>query len=159
MSTVGRFACAVGTLALVGLFACEPDTGTGAIERGAERWTRALNDGDPARLVEPYEAGAVLLAPGRGAVVGRDEIREAWADWFHRYDLVYEFEVEGLSSDGRIGYRYGTYRIRGVDREEARSMEAGDRFMQIWRRQRDGSWRIALDQWDPPAEEARFLRR
>lgn len=139
-------------LASVG-WACEVTRGPEAIQRGADRWEQGLEQEDPEMVVEPYEPGGVLLLPGSGAVVGRDNARDAWTAWFQRYELSYDFEVEGLGADGRVGYRYGTIRARGVDRVERRSIRMEERFMQIWRRQRDGSWRIALDMWDPPAGE------
>jgi ketosteroid isomerase-like protein len=142
------WALLVAALVLAG---CDPTPGDVAIERGRDRWVAALNAGEPERLAQPYEATGVLLPPGEGAVVGREAIAEWWRDLMGSHHLRYDFEEAGFDQDGRIGYRYGTYRLEGVDRRTGELIRREDDFLQIWRRQRDGSWRLALDVWYPAA--------
>jgi ketosteroid isomerase-like protein len=131
---------------------CEPDMGAAVLEGRVESWVRALEAGDAQGLSNRYERGGVFLPPGEAAVVGREAILERWRPILARYEVRMELEVEGMDADGRVGHVHGRYRISGVDRVGGETFSAGDGFLQIWRRQRDGGWLIALDVWYPSPE-------
>lgn len=132
---------------------CEGRYDTNAIERGSASWAGAMSRADLEGVTRWYERGGVVLPPGGDAVVTRASIEAHWRGLFQRYEVQFEREVEDLDADGRIGYVYGTYRIQGVDPAGADRFQVENRFIQVWRRQRDGTWRIALDVWHPPARQ------
>ena len=131
---------------------CEPTMGSEVIEGRVNSWARALNDGDVDAFVSRYEPGAPFLPPGEHAVAGREAIGERWQDLLDRFDILFVFELEGLDADGRVGFAHGTYSISGHDPVEGEAFSIEDGFLQIWRRQPNGRWLIALDMWNPSVD-------
>ncbi len=48
-----------------------------------------------------------------------------------------------------MAYRRGRYVWRGTPRLSGQAVETTNKFLEIWRRQPGGSWRIAVDMWNP----------
>lgn len=151
------FRLAAAALVAAAGAACESG-GVGSIERGAESWAGAMERGDLEAALEWYERRAAFLPPGEEAVVGRSAVEERWRSVVDRFDVSFGWEVDTVDMAGtRLGYVYGRYRVYGVDHATGESFRVDDAFVQVWRRQRDGSWLIALDMWHPPAQEAAEL--
>jgi len=136
-------------LMLLTAWGCDPTPGHEQIQQGAERWADGLNSSSIDRIARVYEEGGVLLLPGEDAVVGRDRIRDRWEQLAGSHVLEYESALEEMREDGRVGFRYGTYTLSGVASATGESFQIENGFMQIWRRQRDGRWLLALDMWYP----------
>lgn len=145
-AAIGAALVLVATVVVVG---GEPTMGGEVIERRAHAWARSLDAGNLDAFIGRYERGGTFLPPGGHAVVGRRAIGEQWRSILGRFDLIFEFEPERMDADGRVGFVYGTYMISGHDPVEGEVFSIEDDFLQIWRRQRDGSWLIALDMWHP----------
>jgi ketosteroid isomerase-like protein len=142
---------------LIALAGCELATGAEVMEREVESWARALERGDLGTMAARYESGGVFLPPGDHAVVGREAVSTHWRNIHDRFLVTFDYEVDSIWDDGRIGHLRGSYRVSGVARTAGESFRAEDEFMQIWRRQRDGGWLIALDMWSPPADSDALL--
>ncbi len=145
------------SVVLITVAGCELATGAEVMEREVESWARALERGDLGTMVARYESGGVFLPPGDHAVVGREAVSNHWRNIHDRFLVTFEYEVDSIWDDGRIGHLRGSYRVSGVARTAGESFQAEDEFMQIWRRQRDGGWLIALDMWSPSAENDSLL--
>ena len=50
----------------------------------------------------------------------------------------------GADVSGDLGYTYGTYEFRSKDKEGKLHTEYG-KYTSIWKRQKDGSWKVVLD--------------
>lgn len=90
-----------------------------------------------------YTESAVFMPPNQGAVEGRAAIRA----WFQTFPPISEFtltpiEIEG---NGDLAYVRGTYAltVAGPDGRPATSDHG--KFLEIRRRQRDGSWLMVTD--------------
>jgi ketosteroid isomerase-like protein len=49
-----------------------------------------------------------------------------------------------VSESGDLGYTIGAYEIRQVD-DRARPLVGSGKYVSIWRKQRDGKWKLILD--------------
>jgi len=49
-----------------------------------------------------------------------------------------------ISSSGDLGYTYGTYEFDSKDKDGKPVVEHG-KYTSIWKKQRDGSWKVVLD--------------
>lgn len=117
-----------------------------------------MERGDVSAALEWYERRAAFLPPGEPAVVGREAIGERWDGVLDRFEVSYDWQVDTVDMAGtRLGYVHGRYEVSGVDQATGESFQVDDAFVQVWRRQRDGSWLIAMDMWHPPAQGARGL--
>ena len=50
----------------------------------------------------------------------------------------------GISASGDLGYTYGSYEFRSRDQDGKLGSTYG-KYTTIWRRQKDGSWKVVLD--------------
>lgn len=90
-----------------------------------------------------YAPDAVVMPPNGEAVRGRDAI-VAWNENFPPYDDLRFTQVE-VDGCGDIAYVYGTYTMVMTASEGEEPATDRGKYIEIWRRQEDGSWRVALD--------------
>lgn len=125
------------------------------------RAIRAANDrletlyvaGDYAGVAAMYEDDAVLLGPGGYRVQGRRALDEYWAP---RPDLpppanpAWSLDIEWVEGVDSLLVQRGVSRLsRERDGERRESVV---HFYVVWRRQEDGSYKIAVDAYWPPED-------
>ena len=87
---------------------------------------------------------AVTLSNGKAAVVGHAAIA-ASATWNpEQYQLLWTPEGARMSPSGDMGFTWGHYEGISKDRDGTPIRNSG-RYMTIWKKQPDGSWKVALD--------------
>jgi uncharacterized protein (TIGR02246 family) len=125
-----------------------------ALKQVREREIASLRDGRPDSLVAVFTTDAVLLPPGEPEVSGSDAIRR-WAR-----GMLDQFTIKGgyTGSDVNVVGDWAIERYTGTmsvtPKKGGASVEDRLRGIHIYRRQSDGSWRIAQDIWNsgPPAK-------
>ncbi len=96
----------------------------------------------------------IELANGKAPVIGRAAIT-ATANWTpEQYQLTWTPEGGRMSHDGDMGFTWGHYEGHAKDSQGNPIVNSG-RYMTIWKKQPDNSWRVALDSSneEPPAKE------
>jgi len=90
-----------------------------------------------------YTTDAVIMPPNQPAVQGRDGIKE----WYASFPPVTEVELPIIEIDGRgdLAYARGTYTLTIVMEGVTEPLTDSGKNLAIWRKQTDGSWRIAVD--------------
>ena len=116
-----------------------------SVELGA-----AVNRGDAAAAAALYEDDAWLLAPSAELIAGRHEIEAYWraglAIGLARVDLC----VTNVQVADAIALETGRYALTlGGDAVD------GGKYVVLHRRQADGSWRRAVDVFNPDVKEER----
>lgn len=103
-------------------------------ERGAEGWASFFSD------------SGRMIPNGQAEVRGRSRIEEAMAPLLSDPDYSLTWEPEGaeISAGGNLGYTWGRYSSRRLAPEGGEQISQG-RYLTIWRRQTDGSWKVELD--------------
>lgn len=119
------------------------------IDSLARAWEDAANTAQVERLVEIYAPDAVILPPGGPVIEGSETIRELFRQEFDRFDTKLAFTTQAIEVDGDMAFRRGRYVWRGTPRLSGQPVETTNKFLEVWRRQPDGSWRIAVDMWNP----------
>jgi ketosteroid isomerase-like protein len=130
-----------------------------AIEQVREREIGSFRAGAPDSGAATFAADAVLMAPDEPAVTGRDSIRA----WLKRGTDQYRVDGRYTKADIVVA---GDWAIERYDGELTLTPKAGGRPIQerfkgihAYRREPDGSWRIAQDVWNrnapPPAAAPR----
>ena len=117
---------------------------------------RAFNRATAERRIDGWmdffvEEAAMIR--GAGTITGLKAIREDMAKAFA--DTAFTLTWEPLQSDasGDLGYTNGTYEARFRDAKGNAMMRTG-RYLTIWKKQADGSWKVVRDigvQDAPPA--------
>ena len=87
---------------------------------------------------------AVLLGNGQPPVVGRAAIAKT-ATWSPKnYQLTWTPLGAVMGPSGEIGYTWSHYEGHGKD-ANGNPVNTSGRFITIWRKQSDGSWKVVLD--------------
>ena len=130
----------------------DPATVRAAIKETNTRFTEAFNHGNSAAVAAFYTEDAIALPPGQDMVRGRPAIQE-----FNAIDI----ETNALSglvlttSDvqvaGNLAVEVGAYSI------QAGAMQDEGKYVVVWKKQEDGSWKLYRDIWNsnlmPTVEE------
>lgn len=107
-------------------------------------WIAAVNARDLERLLGLMTDDVVYLSPGRPAF-GRDGFREGFTAGHQRSHIHCISELQEVTVAGEIAYTLCKDSLSVTPRDGGEAMAlAGDRIT-IYRKQPDGSWRLARD--------------
>ncbi len=122
---------------------------TDAIKRVNQEWTAAIKAGNVEGMMAPLTSGVVLLPPNEPAASGPEAVR-AWSQ--RMADQVAFTEATSVLDEvefaGDWAFTRGTF--HGTFQPKAGGASASDvtKYILLWRRQPDGSWKIARDIWN-----------
>jgi ketosteroid isomerase-like protein len=88
-----------------------------------------------------YAPDATVLPPNAEAVHGRTAI-SAFLAAFPTITM-FSAELVSVEGDGDLAYVYGTYHLE-MDTPDGPEADDG-KYIEVWKRQADGSWQIAYD--------------
>jgi uncharacterized protein (TIGR02246 family) len=138
------------------LSACTSPPGSSAdaeaIRRINQQYIELHPEGEVDRLMTLYTDDALLMPPGSPPLEGLEEIRAHWSDFFDDWEVLEATSIIDeviLSEDWAYARGHYSETLRAKD-SDARVVDSGS-FSGIWRRQRDGSWKIARDMWNANA--------
>jgi ketosteroid isomerase-like protein len=144
--------------ALVGIgicLGCAQQAGTStqadmdAIHRVNQEWTDAIRSGNVDAIMAPLTADAMLLPPNEPAATGSAEVR-AWSQRMGEQVVFTEVrtELEEVVVAGDWAFSRGTFHGTFQPRAGGPATSDVTKFVLIWRREPDGSWKIARDIWN-----------
>lgn len=118
-----------------------------AITRATRDWAVAFQAGDVARASSFVTSGGVLVPPNEPVVSGREAI-EAWAR--RLYENVTIDRVVSTTDSVRVAGDWAVSRGSWAIDLTVAGTPAVDttRYVVIWERQPDGSWKTAYDIWN-----------
>jgi ketosteroid isomerase-like protein len=91
-----------------------------------------------------FAEDGVALGNGQAPVIGRVAIEKS-ANWLPKnYQLTWTPTDAQMGPSGDMGYTWGHFEGRSKDASGNPVLNSG-RYMTIWRRQADGSWKVVLD--------------
>lgn len=94
-----------------------------------------------------YFAEDAVILPARAPVIsGKDALRSFYSKVFATpgFSLVWEPLRAEISRGGDLGYTFGTYK-RVVLNAQGKADTGTGKYLTIWRKQSDGSWKVVLD--------------
>jgi ketosteroid isomerase-like protein len=147
---------AIAVLALFVVVACAPADGGSTMQASGEPPSDAFIDSvtatflagmrakDPAPMMANYADDAVSYTPNAPPVVGKAAIMEGNRQWFAslEVDSVWA-EHDPLLHSGDLAVETGSYYFKG--KMFGQPAEDRGRYMTVWQRQADGSWKIVRD--------------
>lgn len=109
------------------------------VEAGEAAWQKAFNGGDAAGVAAHYQSDARLMAPNMPTMEGRATI-EGFVKEFVATGAQLSFQLVTVHESPEMCAAVGRYEmtIPGAPEDKGK-------FIEIWRRQSDGSWLIADD--------------
>jgi len=126
----------------------DPEADRLAIAEASRAFSAAVVAGDTAALGALYTADAVLMPPTRN-IEGNEAIRRYFAPGDSRTQVGHELTSDRLLIEGDLAIDMGTWSST-TQREGEEPRTASERYLVVWRRQADGSWKIAWDAWHWP---------
>ena len=108
------------------------------------RFSQAVAVGGGAVFATWFAEDAVTLNNGRPAIQGRGNIA-AQANWNPKdYQLSWVAEGAQMGPSNDMGFTWGNYEGRSKDKNGEPILTTG-RYITIWRKQPDGTWKVAMD--------------
>jgi ketosteroid isomerase-like protein len=95
-----------------------------------------------------YAEDAVEVPDGEDLIRGKVNIAKGMAYLDDKHNqLIWAPVGADISASGDLGYTYGRYEYRSVDKAGKPTRSVG-KYTTIWKRQSDGSWKVVLDMGD-----------
>lgn len=108
-------------------------------------WMEAFNAGDAVTIAGLSSEDGALLPPNGKAVIGRDAIYSYWLQLLNDSTVRVELINVETVVEGDLGYKAGRFEL--VDRATGAPVDDG-KYMQIWKRSRQGYWELHRDMWN-----------
>jgi ketosteroid isomerase-like protein len=115
------------------------DTDRTAIRQADENDMKLMNAKDWKGDSALYAEDAILLPPNQAAVQGKAAI-QAWMEAFPPFSNFQEQSLE-IEGQGDLAYDRGTYSMTVIP-PGAAPIEDHGKYLTIWRKQDDGSWKV-----------------
>jgi len=127
-----------------------------AIRAADTAMSKAVAERNLEVIVSFYAEEAVLLPTAEPIVVGKSSIREEWQHIlsipnFQNKSTLTKIDVSG---GGDMAYSMGTY-LTTMLGENGKPVTEPGKWLSVWKRQADGSWRIVVDTYNtdiPPPD-------
>jgi uncharacterized protein (TIGR02246 family) len=125
-----------------------------AIMQNNARFAEAYNRGDVAAVAGMYTDDAVLLPPNFQMLEGRRAIQDFWGGARQMGIRDLALETVRVDERGDAAWEIGAYTLK-IQPEGGQPTEDTGKYLVVWKRTSDGSWRLAVDIWNtnspPPA--------
>jgi len=115
-----------------------------AIEKTIAAWEKAFNAKDAAAVSKLYTEDAILLPPGSPAVNGRANIQSFFQSFISAGGSDAKLRVVKVESSGEIAYEIGAFEAT-LPLPQGGTARGSGKYVVIWRRQPDGSVKLAVD--------------
>jgi ketosteroid isomerase-like protein len=129
---------------------CQRPTGLSEADRTAIRQadeadTKMMNAKNWLGYLDLYTEDAIQLPPNQAAVQGKAGI-QAWHEAFPPFSNFQEQSLE-IEGQGGLAYDRGTYSMT-LTPPGAAPIEDHGKYLIIWRKQADGSWKVAREMFN-----------
>ena len=116
-----------------------------AVKSLFEKHIAALSAGDAAAVTVLYADNAVMMPPDRGAMTGKEAIRWGLRLAFGLYSAKVTGATIEVEAGGDWAYARRTYTMTLTAKTGGEQMEIVANWLDILKRQPDGSWKIYLE--------------
>lgn len=114
-----------------------------AIRATSDTFVKGILAADFVSVSNLYAEGATFMPPNQAAVPGRPAILA----WMKGFPPVKEFALKIVEIDGRgdVAYTRGEFSMAFTPPGAAGPVKDSGKFVEVRRREKDGSWKIAVD--------------
>ncbi|MDI1319801.1 MAG: DUF4440 domain-containing protein [bacterium] len=122
-----------------------------ALVKMDDAWSASAGKKDLDLLVSFYAEDATVYPPNDKVASGRAAIRAVWAGITDpNYALSWKATNAGVSGS-ELGFTSGTF-VETVKGADGKATTATGKFLCVWKRQKDGSWKAIHDMWNYDAK-------
>lgn len=123
------------------------DPARAAIEKEGAAFAAAYNRGDVAALAMMYSDDAMAFPPDADMVRGRSAIEAMWKSTRDSGLKNMAFTVLDVHSTGDLAVEVGKADLKIQPANQAET-SATVKYVVVWKRQKDGSWKLFRDIWN-----------
>lgn len=115
-------------------------------------WAKAATAGNGQAIAALYTDDATLLPPGEPIVKG-EAAKKYWVEFGKGFSGPTELNTATVEGSGDLAYAVGTYRMALTPKKAGSKPLPVDegKYIEVLKRQNDGSWKILHDIWNPNA--------
>jgi ketosteroid isomerase-like protein len=123
------------------------------IDSGHEKFLAAFRSGDTATLLSLLTSDVMFLPPNEAPVIGKVSAQK-WFERFFSTLKVTNFEIplsehqREVTVSGDLGVECGPFKWTVAPLAGGTAIHEEGKFVGIWRREPDGTWRIFRDIWN-----------
>jgi ketosteroid isomerase-like protein len=126
-----------------------------ALRNADAQWARVFTAHDLKQSVDACTTDASVMAPNAPAANGREAITELFKGFFATPDFKISWHATGaeVADSGELGYSTGVYEMSFKVGGDKMIKDHG-KYLTLWRKQKDGSWKVISDIFNsdlPPA--------
>ena len=121
------------------------DSDLAAIREASANYERHAIANDWDAWIELIGDDAVYLPPGEPAVSGRAAVR-SWVDTFPHVDQL-SLTIADIVGQGDLAVVRGSFSMSVTDDAGVSADDEG-KYVEVWARQADGSWKMIRDIWN-----------
>lgn len=116
-----------------------------AIEKLESEWVSVIQTKDLDKWILFYAEDGSILIPNAPPVTGRDNIRAMLAPVLRDPNYSYVFRAAKIEASGDLAYSQGVYEATRTDRKTQEPVTDQGKYITVYRRQSDGSWKAIQD--------------
>jgi len=129
----------------LGVMANSQSDGTAALLKIEGEFMKAAAEHGSQGYMSYYADDAVEVPNGEAFLQGKENIAKTMGFLDNKDNhLTWSPVGAGIAASGDLGYTYGTYEFRSKDKDGKPAVNHG-KYTTIWKKQKNGSWKVALD--------------
>ena len=118
-------------------------------------WSKAAGAKDVEKTVSYYTDDAIILPPNLPTIQGKQGARAMWQGMFSvpGFGGGWKATRVEVSRSGDLGWVTGTYELTETDASGQPMVDKG-KYLEVWRKQADGSWKCVADMFNTDLSSA-----
>jgi uncharacterized protein (TIGR02246 family) len=125
-----------------------------AIRDSETAWVKEFAAKDMDKIVAHYADDGAALLSNAPTMVGRDAIRAGMKDFIADPKFTLDLRTVKVDVSGGLAYSQGTYAVTTTDPKTKKVMAETGRYVEVYKKQADGSWKVVEDINSPEAPAA-----
>jgi uncharacterized protein (TIGR02246 family) len=118
------------------------------IDRLRDQHVAAVNAGDAEGWADCFTEDGVQMPPHFGANVGKAAVRGWSGGFLGMFACQFSLSVDEVRVAGDWAFERGRYTMHLTPRAGSPAMDDSGKYITIYQRKPDGSWKIARDIWN-----------
>ncbi|MEE9912759.1 MAG: SgcJ/EcaC family oxidoreductase [Deltaproteobacteria bacterium] len=120
-----------------------------AVDKVRLAFNAAYSAGDARAMAALVDRDAVWMPPtGEQAIVGAEKIAARYTAFFEKTRSAFELQPGKIQVCGQWAFLNGPWQRTDAARGGGKSMQHGGYYLMVFKKQSDGSWKIARDIWN-----------
>jgi ketosteroid isomerase-like protein len=95
-----------------------------------------------------FTEDAYLMAPGKAASQGKAAVKSYYQSIFDEFETILESHYDEVEVSGKLAYGRGSAKVILVPKAGGDSLFSTAKYMNILKKQSDGTWKTTHDIWN-----------